>query len=205
MTDSRVRRAYDRLADSYDRRWSTYVDASTDETLSRMPLAAEMRLLDVGCGTGVLLDKVVDTYPDIETTGVDMSPEMLKVARRRLPDGVELLEADATDLPFDDDSFDLVVSTSAFHHIDRPQIALEEIHRVLDVSGTLVLTDWCTDFWTTRLLEWALRLLDPAHHRGYGADELTARVQRAGFQKLQLDRYKIQWQWGLMTLVAHRR
>ncbi len=199
-----VRRSYDARAADYERRWSGYLEASLRHTLEEMSMSPGDRLLDVGCGTGVLLARLLASEPEIEAAGADLSPKMLRQARRRLPDDVPLVEASATDLPFEDGAFEIVVSTSALHFFDAPVRALAEFHRLLTPDGRLVLTDWCTDFWTTWLVARSLRLLDPAHHRAYGTDELTALLQSAHFEIQKMRRYKIGPVWGLMSVVATR-
>ena len=108
----RVRAEYDALATEYDRRWSRYIEASTAATLRRIPVDAGERLLDVGCGTGLLLARLVGRSPFGELTGVDLSPGMVAQARRRLPGSVRLLVGDAGALPFPPGSFDVVGSPS---------------------------------------------------------------------------------------------
>src|SRR5262252_7862054 len=80
------------LASRYDSRWSFYIEATTRETMSRLRLRPADRLLDVGCGTGALLERLSRIHPPSLLAGVDPSPEMLAVARTKLPEGIELLE-----------------------------------------------------------------------------------------------------------------
>lgn len=202
--DEEVRDSYDELAADYDRRWSTYVQRSVDQTLARTDVESGDRVVDVGCGTGVLLGRLLDRRSDIEATGLDLSARMLEVARRRLPGDVELVQGEATSLPFAEKSFDVAVSSSALHYVERPQRVLEEMHRVLDDRGRVVVTDWCSGFWATRLLSRLLRWFDDAHHRTLSVGQLRDLAGGAGFRDIEIDRYKIQWQWGLMTMTARR-
>ena len=137
---------YARLAPDYDEKWSFYVEATTRETLARLSLRPADRLLDVGCGTGVLLDRLSRAHPATLLSGVDPVPEMLAVARRRLPPEIELREGWAERLPFEDGRFDVLVSCNMFHYIRHPAAALREMGRVLSPGGWLVITDWCDDY-----------------------------------------------------------
>ena len=76
-----------------------------------------------------------------EVIGVDLVPELLEQARKRAPANVELVEADAVALPFDDGSFDLVVSGRTLHHVARPERVLAEAVRVLRPGGTMLIVD----------------------------------------------------------------
>lgn len=100
------------------------------------------RVLDVGCGTGAHLEGYVALGADC--TGLDLSPAMLQVARERLPAGVRLELGDATELPFDDASYDLVF-TSLFVHELTPDVragVLAEMARVVKNDGRLVVLDY---------------------------------------------------------------
>lgn len=86
------------------------------------------KILDVGCGVGV----VNDLYPDYDITGIDCSPGMLRHHK-----GKHIL-ASANEIPFPDGSFDSVVCRSVLHHLPDPKIALAEIKRVLKPGGKFV-------------------------------------------------------------------
>lgn len=200
-----VRRAYGRLAAIYDRRWRRYVDATVRETLARIELTPGSAVLDVACGTGVLLGALRSEREPGRLVGVDLSIAMLEVARRRLGPGVDLAEASAEGLPFGDRTFDLVVSTNAFHYFRRPLAALGEMRRVLRPGGRLVLADWCDDYLACRVCDLVLRALDPSHFRTYGTKRCRRMLEAAALRVARLERYKITWLWGLMTAVAERR
>lgn len=86
------------------------------------------RILDVGCGTGI----IHDTFPSLDITGVDPSEGML-----RHHHGKHILGS-VENLPFNDSSFDFVVCRSVLHHLRDARIGLQEIWRVLRPGGTLV-------------------------------------------------------------------
>ena len=97
------------------------------------------RGLDVGCGTGVLMEAL---RPHGEVTGVDASEGMLAVLRRHGRGHAEQASVDA--LPFEDNRFDLVYSVAVFHHLIEPSIvaaALREMTRVAKPGGRIVVWD----------------------------------------------------------------
>lgn len=199
-----VAREYRALAARYDAKWAFYVGATVRETLRRLTLQPGTRLLDVACGTGAFLEAVADAHPDTALAGIDLSPEMLAVARKRLPTRTALQVASADALPFPEGRFDVVVTTNAFHFFRAPDAALGEMRRVLRPGGGLVVTDWCDDYLTCRICDRLLRLFDAAHHRIYGSRECLALLEREGFEAAAVERYKIDWLWGLMTAIARK-
>lgn len=102
-------------------------------------------VLDIGTGPGVLLAELARSRPDLRLTGVDLSTDMITAAQRNLRaygDRTDAQVADVTDLPFDDDRFDLVVSSLSTHHWDEPAAAVRELARVLRPGGRLLLYDF---------------------------------------------------------------
>ncbi|MGH8282326.1 MAG: class I SAM-dependent methyltransferase [Gammaproteobacteria bacterium] len=194
-----IRKEYARLAPEYDTRWSFYIEATTNATLTRLSSPPTARILDVGCGTGVLLQRLAQKLPQATLVGMDPVPEMLAVARGRVPPSTELHEGWAEKLPFEDDNFDVVVSCNMFHYVRQPVSALREMSRVLRPGGELLITDWCDDYLTCRICGWWLRLFSPAHVKVYGQRECLRLLKETGYPQAHIERYKINWLWGLMT------
>jgi ubiquinone/menaquinone biosynthesis C-methylase UbiE len=109
--------------------------------------AAGQRILDLGCGTGTLAIQVKEREPGATVVGLDADPEMLGQARSKAERAgveLELTEGFSTELPYEDGSFDRVLSTLFFHHLDpepKRQTA-REIARVLRQGGELHVADW---------------------------------------------------------------
>ncbi len=106
-----------------------------DEVIAQLRAHRSRRIADIGCGTGILSDRIGRELQPDEIYGVDISDGMLEKARAR-SDRVQWLRGPAEQLPFDDGTLDAVVTTSAFHFFEQPA-ALREFHRVL-ASGGLV-------------------------------------------------------------------
>lgn len=103
-------------------------------------------VLDVGTGPGQLLVELGRRRPDLRITGIDLSPDMVALAgdnvrRAGLGDRVTIRAADVADLPFEDGSFDLVVSTLSMHHWAAVAPAVAELARVLRPGGAAWIYD----------------------------------------------------------------
>jgi SAM-dependent methyltransferase len=93
------------------------------------------RILDIGCGTGISLEPLLDR--GLNLTGIDPSLYMLDIASKRLGSQVDLHRGVAEDLPFDDNAFDSAILFTSLEFTDRPAKAIEEACRV--AKDTLIL------------------------------------------------------------------
>lgn len=119
-------------------------------------LTPESSLLDVGCAKGFMLFDLREAIPGITIAGVDVSDYAIKNAK---PEVREFLSvADASELPFDDDSFDVVVSINTIHNLDRKEcaLALQEIERVSRRGAFVTVDAYRNDEEYERMLAWNL-------------------------------------------------
>jgi ubiquinone/menaquinone biosynthesis C-methylase UbiE len=142
---------WDRFSEDYDRIFFEYPQYRY--TLKRMAEllvdANGKSVLDLGCGTGNLMDVVLEAYPEAGICGVDPSEGMREKCSDRFTGkpNVKISPGDALRIPFDGDRFDHVTSSLALHHVepdDRDKCAAE-IARVLKKGGTLVYSDMFCD------------------------------------------------------------
>ncbi len=116
------------------------------------------RLLDIGTGPGWLLLKLHHASPKLCITGLDASAAMVAEARRNiatagLTDAVDVQDGNASQIPFPDEAFDIVVSTGSIHHWKEPVTGLNEVHRVLKGGGHALIYDILSDTPETILKE----------------------------------------------------
>ena len=93
-------------------------------------------VLDVATGTGAVALELL-RRKGCAVVGLDQSAQMLEVARRRLPDGVRLVEGEADELPFPDASFDALTFTYLLRYVDDPAATVRELARVVRPGGTV--------------------------------------------------------------------
>ena len=200
-----IRKIYGRAAKNYDKLRDFYLAPSYSKTLTRIDLQKGSKILDLGCGTGELLKILEDRFPLSELTGIDLTEEMLAVAKQKLSDNVELLLGSATSLPFDSKSFDWVIMSNVIGHLSDKKTALKETHRVLKNPGKIVITDWTRDFQTMNLVHFYTKLINYSQYRSLRTAELESLLDDCDFNHLHTERYKINWFWGLYTIQAEKR
>ncbi len=136
---------YDHCVDAYHEGRIGYSNDIYD-ALVQLGLGRSHRVLDIGCGTGLAsIPLIVNGF---EVVGIDASPAMLAKARAAYPQA-RWVAGRAEALPFEDDSFDLVISAQAFHQVDRGA-AMEALVRVLRPGGIAAL--WWKHLFTTDLV-----------------------------------------------------
>ena len=125
-------------------------------------VSAGMRILDVGCGTGIVA--VTAARLGARVDAIDLTPQLLERARenaRIAQVDIEFLEADVEQLPFRDGEFDAVVSQFAHMFAPRPEVATREMLRVLRSGGTIAFSTWPPELLVGRTQQLAARYLPP--------------------------------------------
>lgn len=169
---------FDAMAETYAASDGTYYSvlpkSSCDETAARLRNAGFSSLLDVGCGAGYLIGVLAKEH-DADFFGLDISPNMLKEARKKLVGvpRVVLREGSADKLPYPDGTFDVVTCIMSFHHYPYPEKAVAEAYRVLARGGAYILSD--VD--KTRYGE-----LEPEAYAAYDGEAVKKLFEDAGFE-----------------------
>ena len=143
-------------------------------------------LLDVGDGTGEMLRMLAAARPEARYSGIDISPKMVETAGKKLGGAADLKQGDAENLPFGDNSFDIVICNDSFHHY--PGKALSEFMRVLRPGGTLLVSDYCIVFPLRQLMNLFIRHGHDGDVHIYSKGELSALTAGAGFSGIQYEK-----------------
>jgi len=139
------------------------------------PGDASKRVLDIGCGTGAMLQQL-SRYGTVD--GVDTDPNAVRFCRERGVAGVRRLTSQT--LPWEPETFDLVTALDVIEHIDDDQAVLGEVQRVLRPGGTLLLTVPAYE------VLWGPQDEISHHKRRYRAWQIRERLERAGLEPVKL-------------------
>lgn len=149
---------YRRIAGLYDRLFEPMNSGLRSLGMKIYPPQEGMRVLDVGCGTGMHLSKYLKA--GCEVYGIDPSTSMLDIARQRLGTNADLYQGSATEMPYENGFFDLVIMMLALHEMkpSTRDAVLQEMKRVQKPDGRILLIDFHPGMkhsfqgWFTRLV-----------------------------------------------------
>jgi ubiquinone/menaquinone biosynthesis C-methylase UbiE len=165
---------YDRMRQLEDWYWWFVArrEAALQFAADFRPRRQPLRILDAGCGTGALLDRLKN-QTGVELFGLDYSGQALAYTRGR--GHVRLVQGDLTRLPFPDGTFDVITALDVVEHIREDERALREAHRVLRSGGVLLVSVPAFRFL------WGPHDTALQHFRRYTLGEMAALMRKAGF------------------------
>lgn len=153
------------------------------------------KVLEVGPGPGYVSIEMARLLPEVEIVGLDLSETMIEIATRNadeygVSEQVEFRQGDASEMPFEESSFDFIISCGSLHHWKEPTSVFEEIHRVLKPGGSALIDDLRRDApeesareWVSghesRLMRWGAK---HSFSEAYTAREIEGMLEDSAFE-----------------------
>jgi phosphatidylethanolamine/phosphatidyl-N-methylethanolamine N-methyltransferase len=199
-----VTRVYENLTWAYDWTFGPTLHTGRVQAIQRMAIRPGERMLEVGVGTGIntLL------YPrDCSVTGIDLTGSMLDKARDRVERegirNVRLLEMDAADLKFADDTFDIVYAPYLISVVPDPIAVAREMRRVCRPGGRIVFLNHFLS--ANPVLAWLERLISPLTvHIGFKSDlDLPAFLTQTELKPISIEKVNVPKIWSLVTCIKN--
>jgi len=197
-----VTKVYEKLATVYDFTFGPVLHPGRVDAIERMGIRPGDRVLEVGVGTGIN----AALYPrDCSVTGVDLSSPMLEKARERVARkgvrNVRLLQMDAANLKFGDDTFDIVYAPYVISVVPDPVAVTREMCRVCRPGGRIVILNHFRSL--NALMAWIERMISPfTVHIGFKSDlDLPAFLAQAELKPVSIDKVNFPRIWSLVTCI----
>ena len=195
-------RVYENLAWVYDFTFGPALHPGRVDAIRRMNIRPGDRVLEVGVGTGI--NAVL--YPrDCSVTGIDLSDGMLEKAHERIAKkgvrNVRLMQMDAANLEFADDTFDIVYAPYVISVVPDPVAVTQEMRRVCRPGGRIVILNHFRS--VNRVGAWMERIIAPAaKYLGFKSDlDLPAFLVQAGLKPMSIEKVNVPRIWSLVTCV----
>lgn len=164
------------------------------------PILEEIRkekfesLLDAGCGTAPMLSLLTKEYPDKYYVGLDLTPEMIRKAKEKKLPNTEFVVGDCENLPFEPESFDIVINSQSFHHYPNPQNFFNSVNKVLKKGGCLILRDNTGPAWLVWLFNHVemplINLVGHGDVKVYLLEEVKQFCENAGLKVEKIEQQK---------------
>ena len=195
-----VARVYENIAWAYDLVFGPALHPGRVDAIRRMAIKPGDRVLEVGVGTGIN----TSLYPrDCSVTGIDLSSSMLEKARERVARkgvrNVRLLQMDAANLKFADDTFDIVYAPYVISVVPDPVAVAREMRRVCRPGGRIVILNHFRS--NNPVMAWLERMISPfTVHVGFKSDlDLPAFLAQADLSPTSIQKVNIPRIWSLVT------
>jgi ubiquinone/menaquinone biosynthesis C-methylase UbiE len=184
--------AFDKQANSYDSSFYGHHGRKMHEfTIKAMDKFEYKSVLDVGCGTGNFLFELFKRKK-VALAGIDISEKMLNVAKKRLGKEADLRNGDSERLPWKNNSFDIVTCTDSFHHYPNPKAVLNEMRRVLNPGGKVIIADpWAPPPFRQIANLFLIPLSKNGDVRLYSKSEMKKLLEECGFTLISWEKIDV--------------
>ena len=141
-------------------------------------------MLDVGCGTGEIINIIKNKNDKAEYYGLDLSENMIKAAGNKLGNEVDLIVSDSENLPYENNKFDLILCNDSFHHYPNPLKVLGEMHRVLKDSGYLLIGECYQPIISREIMNVFMKFSRDGDVKIYSKKEFIKMLNGVGFKDI---------------------
>ena len=207
----------------YNTRWQRFNTRTLTETLAMIDLPALHniperqgrlpRVLDVACGTGLLLNQLLTRVPGIEAYGLDASADMLAQAKVALQDHpqvqlecVQIGTGMSSNLPYTQENFDLITCTNALHDMPEAVALLASLGKLLAPGGQMVVEDFAPRqprlYWAA--FEWFLQRIEGNTVHAYTLKEARSLCEQDRLHVAREKGFTIDWLWHGWVLSVYR-
>ena len=182
-SEAETREFFDKVAPIWEEMRKGYYNESVKNKIMELEIFEKaMTVVDLGCGDG-FLSRAIAGYVN-KVVAVDISGEMLKELKDKAESegirNITALESDGRDVPLGDSSADIVLANMYLHHIEEPETAIGEMHRLLKPGGTAIVAD----FYEHSDIELTERMRDI--WPGFKPDSIAERFREKGFEKIEI-------------------
>jgi len=197
-----VARVYENIAWFYDLTFGPALHPGRVDAIERMGIKPGDRVLEVGVGTGI---NAALYPPDCAVTGIDFSSSMLEKAHDRIARkgvrNVRLLQMDAQNMKFADDSFDIVYAPYVISVVPDPVAVTREMHRVCRPGGKIIILNHFRS--KSRIGSWLEKIIAPfTLYLGFKSDlDLPAFLVQANLKPVSIEKVNVPRIWSLVTCV----
>jgi len=166
----------------------------------------EKIIVDIGCGEGILMEKIIQRLPDVKVFGIDLSFENVSICKEH---GLKVCSGSVYGLPLDDSSLECVLFIEVIEHLDEPESAIKEINRVLKKDGFLILLFPHDSFFKlARILTFKFReaFYNAGHVRQWTPKEMVGLLESSGFRIVSKKNIPFYiWSISLHCLIVAKR
>ncbi len=185
--EQRNKSFFNKLAKYYDSSLFRSLNKKFPEKIIKLVnIKPNSKILDAGCGTGNLLYLLLKQKKNLNLIGIDISPEMLKIAKRKLKGKTKFMLMPVEKIN-EKNKFDYIFSVDAFHHYSSQEKAMANFYMALKKNGKLIVVDFDFSFLFNKIFHW----LEPGNSRMHSAIQMKEIFRKKGFRDIK--QKKIGW------------
>lgn len=184
-------KVFDRLASTYDKSFSGYNPRKNyNNIIDMINLKKVSRILDVGCGTGEILNILSKQNKKYELYGVDISKKMIEVAvKKDKAKKIKYICCDSENIPLKDNYFDLIITSESFHHYPNPNNVLKEFKRVLKANGRIILCDMYRPYIIRKIMNFMFYFTNTGDVKMYSTKEMSKMLEYNNYKIISFKKY----------------